>query len=190
GLFSAIVTTFLVESYKSLEPDYLEYMAGAVYALSLQNRTMDCFSTSPLAAPSQFTPSTSARLLNAIWFTSLFLSLTSAFLSILVKQWLENYGSRTSASATSPRHWAHRRTMYFDAFSRWHVHDIVSALPLCLHTAMFLFLSGVVLFLWNLDRTNSVWFLTLTATGCKANVCNRAYPGGRCVNLRGAVVQR
>jgi hypothetical protein len=69
GIFSAILTPFIVESYKMLQ------------------RT-DPFE--PL--PPLFGPNGYKVRVNVMWFSSLIFSLVAAMLSILCKQWLDGYG--------------------------------------------------------------------------------------------------
>ncbi|KZV86404.1 hypothetical protein EXIGLDRAFT_622038, partial [Exidia glandulosa HHB12029] len=97
GLFSAVATAFIIESYKLLQPDYEEYIANALFiALSTRNGSGALDQVLDLASPSDFAALGSSRWLNGLWFTSLVLSLIVAFLCILLKQWLEEYNSRTS----------------------------------------------------------------------------------------------
>ncbi|KZW00413.1 hypothetical protein EXIGLDRAFT_604453, partial [Exidia glandulosa HHB12029] len=91
GLFSAVATAFLVESYKLLEPDESSaYMATALYLLV----TRDNSSASHLLPPPPalgLPVSTISRAVNWLWFTSLLLALAVALLGILIKQWIVEY---------------------------------------------------------------------------------------------------
>ncbi|KZV98415.1 hypothetical protein EXIGLDRAFT_607036, partial [Exidia glandulosa HHB12029] len=90
GLFSAVATAFVVESYKLLQLDTSAYTANALYALL--NHTVP--SSAVLLPPPpdlDASPSTAARWINGLWFTSLALSLAVALLCILVKQWIGEY---------------------------------------------------------------------------------------------------
>ncbi|KZW02452.1 hypothetical protein EXIGLDRAFT_601896, partial [Exidia glandulosa HHB12029] len=92
GLFSAVATAFVIESYKLLQPDYEEYIAGALFAaLSSRNGSGVIDTPLDLHGPNDFVPLRASRWLNGIWFTSLVLALIVAFLCILLKQWLEEY---------------------------------------------------------------------------------------------------
>ncbi|KAF8181089.1 hypothetical protein BJ912DRAFT_882544, partial [Pholiota molesta] len=79
GLFSAVVTTFIVESYKLLLPDPNAAMIGLLFhiASGLNNTSPFPPSVSPddILAPFSRTPS--AIAINVFWFTSLILSLTT-----------------------------------------------------------------------------------------------------------------
>ncbi|KZV90718.1 hypothetical protein EXIGLDRAFT_648927, partial [Exidia glandulosa HHB12029] len=146
GLFSAAVTAFVVESYQFLQPGTLD-LGAALYALAVNDTAM----LRSLATSSP-QPSSPARWINGLWFTSLFFSLVAAFLCILVKQWLDEYKARTRASSQNPKHWSRRRAFYFRAIDSWGVPVIISLLPLLLHAALFLFFAGMVVLLWSLNR--------------------------------------
>ncbi|EJD50451.1 hypothetical protein AURDEDRAFT_22759, partial [Auricularia subglabra TFB-10046 SS5] len=88
GLFSAVSTAFIVESYKLLQVDNTEYIAIALY-LSLTGNNTSAIALAPPGA--NFKALGSSRWINGLWFSSLVLSLAVALLSILSKQWLEEY---------------------------------------------------------------------------------------------------
>ncbi|KZW02450.1 hypothetical protein EXIGLDRAFT_665432, partial [Exidia glandulosa HHB12029] len=164
GLFSAVATAFVIESYKLLQPDYEEYIAGALFAaLSSRNGSGALDQALDLQDPNDFVPLRASRWLNGIWFTSLVLSLVVAFLCILLKQCIEEYSSRVSAPFPSLRHWSRRRTFYFDGMTEWALPVFVAILPLLLHAAVFLFLTGLALLLWSLDSINAAWILAVTS---------------------------
>ncbi|KZV98288.1 hypothetical protein EXIGLDRAFT_607086, partial [Exidia glandulosa HHB12029] len=92
GLFSAVATAFVIESYKLLQPDYDEYIASALFAaLSSRNGSGALDQALDLRDPNGFVPLNASRWLNGVWFTSLVLSLIVAFLCILLKQCIEEY---------------------------------------------------------------------------------------------------
>ncbi|KZV95243.1 hypothetical protein EXIGLDRAFT_610785, partial [Exidia glandulosa HHB12029] len=90
GLFSAVATAFVIESYKLLQPDNEAFMVSALYIIATaSNRS----AAATLPVPAALNPSTSTlpRWINGLWFTSILLSLAVAFLTILVKQWITEY---------------------------------------------------------------------------------------------------
>lgn len=150
-----------------MQPDTEGYAASVLYAILIASNNSEAVKLVP-APPnpgslSSFTPSTTPRWINGLWFTSLVLSLAVALLSILVKQWLDEYTARTTASAKNLRHWARRRAFFFQGVLTWHVSAFISFLPLLLHIALFLFFGGLVLLLWDLDRGISLWLLIISA---------------------------
>ncbi|KZV87673.1 hypothetical protein EXIGLDRAFT_839778 [Exidia glandulosa HHB12029] len=150
GLFSAVSTTFIVDSYKSLRPDPVAYMADVLFAIaSAQNASA---SSVRHLQPLGVTPeSNNSRWINALWLVSLVISLLVALLCILAKQWLQEYHTRMTAPSQSAAHWARRHVLYSGALRRWRVDGIISSLPAALHLSLFLFLTGLVLLILPLD---------------------------------------
>ncbi|KZV87573.1 hypothetical protein EXIGLDRAFT_679811, partial [Exidia glandulosa HHB12029] len=163
GLFSAVATAFIVESYKSLQPDFAEYTARALFILVSARNASSLVPAPTLTDPSIFIVATRSRFINGFWFTSLSLSLSVALLCILVKQWLVQYKERITASCKSPQYWARRRSFYFTGLKTWRVHAIISVLPLLLHISLFLFLAGLVVLLVALDTAIALALAVLTS---------------------------
>lgn len=84
-------------------------------------------------------------LVNRLWYASLLLSLATALLSILAKQWLITF--RLPSAASSPKQWALWRQFRYSGFDAWNVPLIIAILPFLLHLSLFLFAIGLVLFL-------------------------------------------
>ncbi|KZV87623.1 hypothetical protein EXIGLDRAFT_620449, partial [Exidia glandulosa HHB12029] len=82
GLFSAVSTAFIIESYKTMQPDFAELTFQAINALASGNKS----NTS-----SVFVVSNTARAVNCLWISSLLVSLFSALVGILAKQWLASW---------------------------------------------------------------------------------------------------
>ncbi|EJD33008.1 hypothetical protein AURDEDRAFT_77287, partial [Auricularia subglabra TFB-10046 SS5] len=99
GLFSAVSTAFLIESYKTLQPDYTQYVATFLYSAAVAfNKSGSALPPLDALLAPDLSAQTSAtqRWINGLWFISLVVSLLVALLSILLKQWLDDYNSRTS----------------------------------------------------------------------------------------------
>ncbi|KZV89295.1 hypothetical protein EXIGLDRAFT_771877 [Exidia glandulosa HHB12029] len=169
GLFSAAVTAFVVESYQFLQSGPVDL--GSVSDVLAVNDTSAIRSFAASAGQ----PSSTALFINGLWFTSLFLSLATAFLCILVKQWLDEYTTRTRASSQNPRHWSRRRAFYFRALNDWAVAGIISVLPVLLHAALFLFFAGMVVLLSSLNRALAVWLSVLA--DAKLSICGSNLDG-------------
>ncbi|KZP12361.1 hypothetical protein FIBSPDRAFT_836277 [Athelia psychrophila] len=85
GLFSAVVTTFIIESFGGLMPDpnattvaLLQQISQQLAGNAAQNATL---------TPEAFSPTSSALRVNAFWILSLCLALTCALAATLVQQW-------------------------------------------------------------------------------------------------------
>ncbi|KAH8817805.1 hypothetical protein DL96DRAFT_1820543 [Flagelloscypha sp. PMI_526] len=143
GLFSAIVATFVAQTSQSLRPDF------AQLNLLIPNRA-----NSPTSRWRESTPTyTTADLwINGLFFTSLSLSVATALLAVLVKQWCQAYASVTSGSA---RDKVLTRQFRFDGLIKWKLPEIVGTLPLLLHVAFAVFFAGLSYFVYDLHRTLS-----------------------------------
>jgi hypothetical protein len=98
GLFSAILTAFIIESYKTLQPDHS--MALVCIAQQIANATgsIPAISTFPCEklakAVESPAPDTSSLVCNILWFISLGLSLASALTATLVEEWAREFLQR------------------------------------------------------------------------------------------------
>ncbi|KAJ3556448.1 hypothetical protein NM688_g2022 [Phlebia brevispora] len=136
GLFSAVLTAFNVESYTGLQQDSSNVAVAALTQISSQ------LSGSPnlsFVAPS-FKPPASAVRINTLWFSSLVLSLVSASLGILIKQWLREY---LAGDFTSPLEWIRVQQHRYEGLVRWRVFELAALPPLLLQFALILFLVGL-----------------------------------------------
>ncbi|KAI0777490.1 hypothetical protein BD413DRAFT_444263, partial [Trametes elegans] len=84
ALFSAVLTTLVVESYGNLQPDPQIELMRAILMQLQQNGDGSNQVQMPVPA---FALTGSAIRVNVYWFSSLIVSLSTAFLGILAKQW-------------------------------------------------------------------------------------------------------
>ncbi|PBK78688.1 hypothetical protein ARMSODRAFT_1011232 [Armillaria solidipes] len=159
GLFSAVVTTFVVQTSQSLQADYAQASASLLFELLLVQRAIangspaDTAPVSSLNPQTVFVPSATDVWVNGLWFTSLFLSLTTALVAVLVKQWLHHYVVLPSGT---PRERCFIRQYRYLGFQKWRVEVIVGVLPVLMHLALALFFIGLSLFLHPL-RAALLW---------------------------------
>ena len=155
GLFSAVVTAFIIESYKSLQQqpedltnDILMHLSRQIASLTLNgsfvNSTVHSF-----IAPSFQTPQ-SAVITNTLWVSSLVIALIAASLAILVKQWLHEL---LSYDTHDPMERLKLRFFREAGVERWKVFVIVSSLPFILGLAVYLFLIGLIHFFGQFNAT-------------------------------------
>ncbi|KAI0319084.1 hypothetical protein OF83DRAFT_1082513 [Amylostereum chailletii] len=157
GLFSATVAAFIVESYKRLEPD-----SGDATVVLLSQLVAIVNGTQPRTSPSlPFTAPRTIFDVNILWFFSLILSLTCALGATLVQQWVRNYGQAVFDEHTTPRERGRLRAFLFAGVKRFRLPAVTSALPLLLHISVFLFFSGIVEFLWPINRAVALFTLVL-----------------------------
>ncbi|EIW52905.1 uncharacterized protein TRAVEDRAFT_134756, partial [Trametes versicolor FP-101664 SS1] len=154
ALFSAILTAFDVEAYKMLQPQNSNNSSPLTFITIQADGTQQINASalmSILAAQSLPTTGPSPRYsvaINALWFSALICSLAAASISILVRQWLNQY---TSGLASVSPEIARVRQFRRDNLKKWRVAEIMMLLPVLLQGAMVLFLIGLVLFLEQLN---------------------------------------
>ncbi|PBK78431.1 hypothetical protein ARMSODRAFT_947339 [Armillaria solidipes] len=159
GLFSAVVTTFVAQTSQSLQADYTEMSADLLFEMiSIQRAiasgaSLDTVAASPLNPNTMFIASTTSIWVNGLWFTSLALSLTTALVSVLAKQWLHHYMALPSGT---PRERSLLRQFRFAGLQKWRVLVIIGLLPALMHTALAIFFVGLVIFLGPL-RESIAW---------------------------------
>ncbi|KAJ7343014.1 hypothetical protein DFH08DRAFT_703587, partial [Mycena albidolilacea] len=149
GLFSSVLTTFVAQTSQALSPDNTLVSNSILLELvALQRAQANGTSVESIPrADTSFTVDLSDIWVNGLWFTSLMLSLTTALLAVLAKQWLRQYSSFIAGSA---RERALIRQFRYASFERWGVQLIIGLLPIILHLSLFLFMAGLVVFLHTL----------------------------------------
>jgi hypothetical protein len=163
-----VLTAFVVESYSNLQADPAQMTLDVLKQISRQ-----LANTSLPAAPDQVTfhAQPSDVQVNVCWFVSLLFSLVVALFGIFLKQWMRSYMKWTDV--TPKRDAVSLRQFRYRALERWHLGAILTLLPTLLQLALILFLSGLLVFLWNIDQmvaevmlvlTCIVFFLVVTVT--------------------------
>ncbi|KAG8706999.1 hypothetical protein FRC09_002082 [Ceratobasidium sp. 395] len=144
---------FVIESYKSLQQDNAQVTAEGIVrmteilqAIATGERLN---TTNPTSAQPGFQPTSAAIIVNFTWFLSLTLSIIVALVAMLVKQWGQGY--RSGSDLAPPCAHARIRQSRFDMLKRWKTEDIVLVLPVMMHAALGLFLTGLLVFLWDLN---------------------------------------
>ncbi|KAF8551130.1 hypothetical protein OG21DRAFT_1487242 [Imleria badia] len=166
GLFSAVLTAFLMQSNTLLRVDNsqttVELLAQLV-ALQMGNS-----SNHSAVQPTPFTPSSPSVLINTLWYLSLVLSLASALFGMMAKQWLREYMQWTIMS-TLPADAVFLRQLRYEAFVDWKTPGILACIPVLLEVAVILFFVGMVVHLFTLnaivaDVCTAAVAITLTLT--------------------------
>jgi len=149
GLFSAVVTAFIIESYKALKQDPTEVLLSRILAqLEGQENGTD-FPTNP-----KFTPTPTEIRVNILWFLSLIFSLATVLLGIISLQWLREY--LRPHTDLEPQIALSLHHLNVESLDRWYLPQIFTALPLLLQLALVLFLGGILDFLWSLNSTVAI----------------------------------
>ncbi|KZT06153.1 uncharacterized protein LAESUDRAFT_654312, partial [Laetiporus sulphureus 93-53] len=132
GLFSAVVTAFNVEFYKSLQPQPTDSTAQILMHISAQLSSFAISSghiNSTLSGYPASYPEPVSRLdvaTNTLWFSALVISLAAASIGITIKQWLNNH---VAGVPVNPRQSVTAWYLRHTGFDQWHVEDIVNLMP-------------------------------------------------------------
>ncbi|QRW22489.1 hypothetical protein RhiXN_10076 [Rhizoctonia solani] len=169
ALLSAIIATFLVESSNMLKEDPNEVSATALVAISqaLTALTTNNSSAAPSGLPSpdqnnssNFVPSKIDIWINALWYSSFSLSIATAFMAMLAKDWCYSFKAKRTGH---PYDQAHRRQRKWKMIQRCGMQEVIEALPSLMHLSLFLFCIGLYLYL--LDLNNIVAILVMYIGG-------------------------
>ncbi|KAK0186807.1 hypothetical protein F5146DRAFT_936088 [Armillaria mellea] len=158
GLFSAVLTTFVVQTSPNMQPNYNEasmLLLFEIFKATILNSSQISISSSPT---NFFSPSHSDEWTNSLWFVSLTLSLITALVAILVKQWLHQYIAIISNSSTCDR--ARIQHLWYAGLQMWQVPMIIGLLPVLLHVSLALFFAGLSIFLFSLGM-KVVWLVSI-----------------------------
>ncbi|KZT04552.1 uncharacterized protein LAESUDRAFT_761108 [Laetiporus sulphureus 93-53] len=166
ALFSAVLTAFVVESYQELQVDtgsetveVLQQILGTLQSIQ------GTVGTSGVSTDvSDFQPTSSAVRVNALWFASLVISLSAAFLAILAKQWLLHL-DKTFAPTLPMKGRQHQYR--YENIEKWKLTPVPSSLPILLHVSLLLFFAGLIECLWSVNVTVAVvslCFVGITVT--------------------------
>ena len=127
-----------------------QQLAGVSFEASPQNLTA--------SINSSFKPTTTAVRVSILWFLSLVLSLTSALSATLVQQWARRYQEFVQRRG-APHKRARIRAYAFDGVKGTNMYRAVEAMPLLLHISVFLFLAGLIDFLFPINETVSFYII-------------------------------
>ncbi|KAJ6559970.1 hypothetical protein B0H19DRAFT_1375899 [Mycena capillaripes] len=146
ALFSAILTAFIIESYKSLTFD-----PGDATVLLLTQISQQLAASANGGAPNftpipPFTPTATSVVCNALWFISLGFSLACALIATLVQQWSRDFLHKADMRS-APIIRARIFSYLYYGLKRFQMHVVVEVIPLLLHVSLLLFFCGLVAFL-------------------------------------------
>ncbi|KAF8669620.1 hypothetical protein RHS04_08826 [Rhizoctonia solani] len=158
ALFSAIVTAFIVESSSLLQEDPADVSAQTLLIISQTLLAMSN-NTQPIeltpTSPTPFAPSRSAVAVNVLWYLSLALSVSTAFLAILAKEWCHSFMiGRTGHPCLQAR----RRQRKWTMIERWKMRELILVLPSLIHLSLrkLLFAIGLCIYVWDLNSTVAI----------------------------------
>ena len=158
GLFSAIVASFIIESYKLLSPDS---GSQSVFLLGQLSQQFAGFANGTHVQPQSYTsspPSVSIIWVNILWLLSFLLSTTSALFATLMLQWARIYIDLPRTPSV-PKERARVRSVLFFGTETYRMHLAVKTAPALLHLSVFLFFTGLVVFFFTISKTVAIVIL-------------------------------
>ncbi|CAE6449581.1 unnamed protein product, partial [Rhizoctonia solani] len=161
ALFSAISTTFLIESSGMLKQDPNDVSAAALLAISQMLSTLTNSSAqNPPNIPitqqsdtSDFEPSQKAIIVNTLWYLSLSLSIATSFLAMLAKDWCMSFSANRTGH---PWDQAHRRQRKWRMIEHWKMQELIVVLPSLIHVSLLLFAVGLCIYVQDLNKTTAI----------------------------------
>ncbi|KAG6834899.1 hypothetical protein H0H93_006571 [Arthromyces matolae] len=120
---------------------------------------IDSVSPSTLG-PNSPTHTSTDLWINGLFFTSLTLSVATALLSVLAKQWIQAYTQIVPGTAKTQ---TMIRQFRFDGLQKWKLGSIIEGLPLILHSSVAIFLIGLSLYVSQLSCTICAILSSITA---------------------------
>ncbi|KAF5327038.1 hypothetical protein D9619_004871 [Psilocybe cf. subviscida] len=145
GLFSAVVTAFLIESYKLLQgPSPTDPTVSALtLALRMQLEMLPGSKIPAVEVPLPFSPSSQDVRINTLWFCSLVISLSTVMMGLIALQWLrrdQRYQGLSSRDALAVY------DVRAKAQKSWGIPILFICLPILILVALILFFIGLVNF--------------------------------------------
>ncbi|KAH8984566.1 hypothetical protein EDB86DRAFT_143572 [Lactarius hatsudake] len=164
GLFSAALTSFLVDKIHNLQPDpnqqmvfYQQQNVALLAQISQQVSALApqvSISSAPLPTYA-FGLNPSDVRVNAFWFMSLVFSLSAALLATLVQQWVRDY-MHVFQRYSNPLKSARLRQYLYEGAEGWYMPVVAESVPGLVHVSLFLFFLGLGDSLLNVNTTVGV----------------------------------
>ncbi|KAJ7645934.1 hypothetical protein DFH06DRAFT_1300758 [Mycena polygramma] len=152
GLFSASLTAFIIESYKTLTPDSGGTTVALLDQISKQLAASASGTAFEVPLPPVFVVPVTSVICNVLWFLSLGLSLACALIATLVEQWSRDFIQKAEMRP-SPVVRARIFSYLYYGLKRFNMHLLVDLVPFLLHMSLVLFFAGLVAFLLPINLT-------------------------------------
>ena len=184
-MFSAVTAAFITQVDSKLQPDPNDETAALLRVLiyKIDNTTFG----DNVPTPPQWTgPPYTIVQVQAILFASLAVSLFSAFLAMLGKQWLNRYESIDTWGSAIER--SHNRQQKLDGIIVWYFDHVMGSLPLMLQAALLLFGCALSRYLWGINiivasvvigvtSFGLIFYLFILIAGTASESCPYQTPG-------------
>ena len=152
GLFSAVLTGFIIDKINDLQVDptqqmvyYQQQNVALLAQISQQVSSIAPQVPIPSAPPPpypNFSPKTSDIRVIAYWLVSLVFSLSAALLATLVPRWLRDY-MYVFQQYTSPLKSTRLRQYLYEGAEGWYLLAVAESVPVQVHISLFLLFLGL-----------------------------------------------
>ena len=190
GLFSAVTSAFIIEIDSQLQPDPNRETAALLRVLihKIDNTT---FGGETPPVPHQSSPTHAIIHVQALLYASLAVSLFSAFLAMLGKQWLNQYASTVHGTAIER---SQSRQQKCDGIVTWYFQHVMESLPLMPQAALLLHGCALSLYLCGINTTiaslaigatsaGALIYFSIVVAGATSKTCPYQTPGASALRL-------
>ncbi|CAE6535812.1 unnamed protein product [Rhizoctonia solani] len=138
SLFSAISSAFVIESSGMLQQDPNDASAATLLVISqtlaaIANNNTGTVPPADQSNASDFVPARTAVIINVLWYLSLSLSIATAFIAMLAKDWSYSFAAHRTGH---PRDQALRRQRKWKMIERWRMQELLVILPSLMHLSL------------------------------------------------------
>jgi len=168
-----------VQDLRSNSQDTSAFFLANIYQVLAADSNVTLPGTSnpsTAAIPPTFSPPGYAIWVNSLWFMSLVFSLSCGLFATLLRQWARRYIEITQPAQSSPEKRARMRAFFANGVDKMHAPLVVETLPALLHLSLFLFFSGLVIFLFNINHSVFVSALLCIVLFSTAYACTTLMP--------------
>ncbi|KAH9962307.1 hypothetical protein BGW80DRAFT_866899 [Lactifluus volemus] len=180
GLFSVIVGAFVIESLKRLSPDPGDDTVNLLGDISKQLYQLGNGMPVELPKDRPFSPDHRMIWANALWLISLVFAIGSALTATMTQQWVRRYIQLPTETSASHEVQARVRSYLFLGTQKYSVAHVMELTIALLHCSVFMFFSGLVIFILAINATIAytvlitagvftLAYLTLTILPCFAH---------------------
>ena len=156
-----MASAFIIDINSELKPDSNEETAALLRVLiyKVDNTT---FNNAP-TVPQWSGPARTTVQVQAILYASLAISLFSAFLAMLGKQWVNRYASADLRGSIIDR--CQHRQYKLNGIANWYFENVIELLPVMLQVALLLFGCALSRYLWETNTTIASVIIGVTSFG-------------------------
>ena len=160
GLFSAVASAFIINVQPQLQPGTGE---ETVTLFRILIKTNNAFGNDAPILQQQDGPPHSIVQVQAILYATLAVSLLSALLAMLGKQWLNRYESTDMRGTAVDR--SQNRQRKLDGIIKWYFYHVMEFPPMMLQAALLLLSCALSRYLWEINITIASVVLGVTSFG-------------------------